>query len=568
MDVLVNQKTKTWIVALLLALGVMLLGSIMRLGVFEDAYITFRCAQNFAADHGLVYNPGQKIEATTNFLYAILIGLAMKAHLNPAHVARVLNHLALFFIFYLLAGFVLVKQPTKYARLPIIGLLLPALHPSIWVYAHSGMETVFYTALLFGGFILLVKHLENGRSPAFAALLFAVAAMVRMEAIAFAGLATLLVLVAGQRRKRLRHALLLAIAFWAFYAPVLAWRWSYYGYPFPNTYYAKVDGGSLILAFRGLMYSLRWFVANPLAVLAVLLGVKIFLSGREIRLRSTLGLAWIFGFVAVVAFEGGDYFSFGRFFVPLIPVIGWVLADQLPRVVDLWPKRGPVLADWLNRYLIAILLIGMFWLLLTPKGLFYYYFQMRTVTEWKKIGVSMSERLPLDLTLYVTTAGAIPYFSGLTTYDSLGITDRVTAHMDTRLGKGLIGHQKSNIARIKSGEARPDLRQFLSAGHRHGRPARPMPALCILQTVAHPPATEGRRTSRFEKIACVQSLSDAINKLQRNQKVRLHAIERPLPVDSVSGEKTSESKGARYSRSHRLSLTRTPSRLPSDFVKA
>jgi hypothetical protein len=34
----------------------------------EDAYISFRYARNFVQGHGLVFNPGERVEGYTNFL--------------------------------------------------------------------------------------------------------------------------------------------------------------------------------------------------------------------------------------------------------------------------------------------------------------------------------------------------------------------------------------------------------------------------------------------------------------------------------------------------------------------
>ena len=45
--------------------------------VFEDAYITYRYADNLAAGHGFVFNPGERVFGTTTPLYTlVLAGLA------------------------------------------------------------------------------------------------------------------------------------------------------------------------------------------------------------------------------------------------------------------------------------------------------------------------------------------------------------------------------------------------------------------------------------------------------------------------------------------------------------
>ena len=44
----------------------------------ENAYITFRYAQHFANGQGLVYNAGERVEGYTNFLWTVLLGIAIR----------------------------------------------------------------------------------------------------------------------------------------------------------------------------------------------------------------------------------------------------------------------------------------------------------------------------------------------------------------------------------------------------------------------------------------------------------------------------------------------------------
>src|SRR5439155_7001262 len=40
---------------------------------YDDAFITYRYAANLAHAHGLVYNPGERVEGYSNFLWAIVM---------------------------------------------------------------------------------------------------------------------------------------------------------------------------------------------------------------------------------------------------------------------------------------------------------------------------------------------------------------------------------------------------------------------------------------------------------------------------------------------------------------
>ena len=43
--------------------------------ISDDAFITFRYADNFIRGKGLVYNAGERVEGYTNFLWLILLSL-------------------------------------------------------------------------------------------------------------------------------------------------------------------------------------------------------------------------------------------------------------------------------------------------------------------------------------------------------------------------------------------------------------------------------------------------------------------------------------------------------------
>ena len=63
----------------------------MRGHTVDDAYISFRYARNFARGWGLVYNAGERIEGYTNFLWTVLIGIAIRLGLEPIVTAKVLR---------------------------------------------------------------------------------------------------------------------------------------------------------------------------------------------------------------------------------------------------------------------------------------------------------------------------------------------------------------------------------------------------------------------------------------------------------------------------------------------
>jgi arabinofuranosyltransferase len=477
------KESKIWVLAFKFTLAAFIIGQILHMGTHDDAYITFRCCANFAEGHGLVFNVGEKVEAFSSFLFGVLVALGMKySQSGPLPWAFLLNYAGFFFILVLLTWLArrspLSEGNDKHAYW---GVWFAALHPSLWIFNAFGLETVFFAALFFAGFAFLVLHLEKKVHPVWSGVFFALAADVRMEAAAFAGLAALCVflfgegsgllekreiklaslfkeLISGFRSKRFADAVFLTVGFFVLFVPVLAFRWNYYGYPFPNPYYAKVDGGGLDLAYRGGTYVLSWLAFNPVIIWVVYLCYQSGMSAA-LRLRTILGLTFVAAYCVYNIYVGGDYLPHHRFFIPLIPVIGFLLGDLLRlRINKLEAETPEAVAKMRMKWRFVLIGFGL-WTCFNPVNYQTYLQQCALTKNWIDLGVAMKKHIAGDYTLYLDPTGAIPYYSGLRAYDTYGLVDPVVAHMKTKLGKGIPGHEKKNFTRIM--ELDPD---FLLVG--------------------------------------------------------------------------------------------------------
>lgn len=434
-------------------------GRLAGVGPMDDAYITFRCARNLSNGHGLVYNIGQHVEATSNFLYAVAIGLGMTLGAHPEFVALGLNLAALAAMLYVLAVEAgITDRDALWDARRMSGIVWAvAAQPAVWVYTHSGMETVVFTAVLFGGFLAVARSIDGRGRGVWAGLWIGLAATIRMEAVAFMAPACAFLFLYSSPANRVRRATLAALLFAAIFIPVTAYRYEFYGYLFPNTYYAKVDGGSLALAERGLIYVAQWFATTLPAVAVTLGAVQALRRGDErTRRNMALGLAWVAGYVAYNIYVGGDYFSFGRFFVPVLPVLAWMTPTAvtfLPGRLAASPDPGVRQRFW--RRAGVFFVVALVWNVAYPMNGLKYYSQIELVKAWARIGEVLRKKVPRETTLFLAPAGAMPYFSRLTTYDSLGLTDPVIAHQHTELGEGVAGHEKADYARVR--ELDPDL---------------------------------------------------------------------------------------------------------------
>lgn len=213
----------------------------------DDAFITYRVAQQLAAGHGLVYNAGEPVLTTTAPGYAVLLAAGAKLGLPVDRLGLVTSVLSLVAAAWTLAE--LGAGVAGAALLATSPLLLGTL----------GMETCTQVALVFAGL------LGAARGRPFAAFVCAgLACAVRPDAALPALLVALTFLLANGRDVRARPApaILAALAGGLIVAALYAWLWRQFGTPLPNTLAAKVTQRAL--GFYGYLEGMRVWAAETL----------------------------------------------------------------------------------------------------------------------------------------------------------------------------------------------------------------------------------------------------------------------------------------------------------------
>ncbi|MEW6249305.1 MAG: hypothetical protein AB1716_01560 [Planctomycetota bacterium] len=309
--------------ALLVATG----GAVRSIWLCDDAFISYRYADNLVRGLGLVYNAGERVEGYTNFLWTVwcALGLALGTSCERWSIvwglACYLGSVALLGYYSLR---VLRAAAPAVAALPIAAVLA-ALHADWHVYATSGLETSAFTLAALGGYVLLVRHPHVAPSrAAIAGLVFAATGLLRPDGVIFSALGGLYVLWRG--RPRLWSIVAYGLAVGLPSAAFLAWRYSYYGDIVPNTYYAKSAG--LAWWDQGWHYTVLYF--QKYAVLLVgMVGLAWILLRRsrdrarrvwepEIRRHALLAALFAAAYTLYIMRVGGD-FMYARMLIPATP---------------------------------------------------------------------------------------------------------------------------------------------------------------------------------------------------------------------------------------------------------
>jgi hypothetical protein len=308
----------------------------------DDAFITFRYADNLAHGHGLVFNAGERVEGYTNLLWTVWTALGIALGASPEAWAGVSGIACFALTLVLLAarGWSIARSHGLAWPVPV-AVVLAAAHHEWTVFATSGLETSAFTLLAFAGYVLVcpVAVSPPGGSPAGApddrpssrgaarrrllagGAVLALASLMRPDGVLFAAVCGVWIL--GGRD--LRGALAFAAGFAALWLPVTIWRVAYYGDVFPNTYYAK--SAALPWWSQGAFYAKIYFERYWPLVLAIPLA-----AFARPRRQVALELALAAVYALYVMRVGGD-FMFGRLLVPITPFLAIVVERGLAAVL-------------------------------------------------------------------------------------------------------------------------------------------------------------------------------------------------------------------------------------------
>lgn len=392
--------------------------------VNDDAFISFRYAENWANGKGLVYNEGERVEGYTNFLWTLIIGIFIKVGVDPLWSSLILSlifsFLTMLFLFKLSCATSKIKDWMD-GMTPLLLVL-----SGIWIgWGLCGLETDIFTFLLVAGTYYTLK------GSTYSPLFFVLLVMTRPDGIIFFGLIFLWKLI-FQKRFDFKFIGLFLLG----YLPYYAWRYVYYGWPFPNSFYAKVGTG--IEQYRaGYIYARSFFFEH---------GGIFLLPGILAIFRSPLNifyLASVFLFSLYIIYIGGDYWPGGRYFVPIIPFIYLLLKEGLSFLSSLFPQRIRLIGV-IASIPIFILSAG-YGASHSFKGPFY---ELQTThkmhIDGRIIGEYMRKVAKKGALLATNTAGTIAYYSKIRILDMLGINDLHIAHKERERELAGIypGHEK------------------------------------------------------------------------------------------------------------------------------
>jgi arabinofuranosyltransferase len=288
--------------------------------VSDDAYITFRTIDNFVHGDGLRWNVAERVQTYTHPLWLLL--------LTPVYfVTREVYFTSIVFSTAITLAAVWVVA-YRHARTATAGALaIVALVDSLAFvyYSTSWLENPLSHLLLA---LFFLGYLGDARSPRAIFRLSLAAAAVglnRLDLLVVV-LPALIQALWEARRPRLLLQVLAGIT------PLIAWELFsvlYYGFPFPNTAYAKLGTShpTAQVLGQGLLYYVSTLDLDPMTLILIVAGAGVALLSRRPReLAALCGVAiYLFYLLRI----GGD-FMLGRFLSAPLVVAVILLARGAP----------------------------------------------------------------------------------------------------------------------------------------------------------------------------------------------------------------------------------------------
>ncbi len=291
--------------------------------VGDDAVITLRTVMNFVHGYGPVFNVDERVQAYTHPLWFFLISGLTLVVKNPFYAALILS--AVFSVGTLVLLFSRVASSLTLGTLAALTLMLSKAFVD---YSTSGLENPLSHFLTIS-FVLCAVAFRQTPTGTKAAVLFGFCSLFYLCRPDLVLLCVPTALVLTLRAGLGGRCWLLAATVGAL--PFVLWTVFsvyYYGFPFPNTAYAKLGLGiprGEVMG-QGLLYLFDSLGRDPLTLATVVAGVAV--GFRAGRLEKSLA-AGILLYIFYTIYVGGDFMS-GRFLTtPFVASLALVALSDL-----------------------------------------------------------------------------------------------------------------------------------------------------------------------------------------------------------------------------------------------
>jgi hypothetical protein len=306
--------------------------------------------KNFANGHGFVYNVGgERVEGFTSLLWTLIGSYFFYLSSKPEILLLIFNITIISFTLYIVSKYIdrnAEDQFKLFSKQSLFFLALIGVTPGFidWTVL-SLMETGLWCFLLTSISLKTIQFkLDDNKFRHYSILgiFYVLLVSCRPESILLIPFFILLnsikeFLYSKSIKTLITWSLVSSLFFIVSLLVLIYWRLDYFGYPFPNTYYAKVSSSKIDNMISGLRYLYSLFIQKPLLLVLISFSFwKITKAIIDKNIVANFSFIILFSLIAVSLaiplYSGGDHFGLHRFIMPFIPIIflsGIVILKEL-----------------------------------------------------------------------------------------------------------------------------------------------------------------------------------------------------------------------------------------------
>ncbi|MBD3195357.1 MAG: hypothetical protein GF317_09895 [Candidatus Lokiarchaeota archaeon] len=404
--------------------------------ITDDAFISFRYSKNLANGYGIVFNPNtdNPVEGYSNFLWVVLNAIPILLNIDIVIWFKIFSIiLNIFSIIYL------YRLGTRFYsdKVALFCPLLYVLYYPIQLWVVGGLEVpLLLSSMIIALYFMFKEMNEKNRFPRYSWIFFSINILTRIDSIIFVvgieGISILYYLYKKDKSILLQRIISLIII-GTIFSVYFIWRYSFYGYFFPNPYYAKAGTNNLITQ-EGLQYVLLFGVFTfPILIMLVFSIIKILRSREEKLLKMLLIMVIpIIINVSIVLHLEKHYAGQGfRFLLPSMPFLILISCYSFEVLAKNKDLRLNLSISSINLYLNKFIpLFACFCLILYPLTAPLIYVNTTNTdvnNKYYKLANWLKNYNPSNTTVAFTDMGIIPYYSELYYIDLWGLNDEVLA---------------------------------------------------------------------------------------------------------------------------------------------
>lgn len=374
---------------------------------YEDAFITFRYAENFANGNGLVYNIGEHVYGTTTPLFALFLGI-----FKYLGVSCIISSLSINLISEGITSAIVYKFLKDYSKgiLAVLVSFLYVFSPSNISWSIQGMETAFFTALIAMSFYSLYKN------KYFLALLFgSFGAVLRIDGLSIPIVIFIFIFV-KQRFAAFKYLILplIILLIWEFFLYI------YFNSFLPNSMIAKLvlyaGHQKSIFPNLELIFS-KFFLMGyySSSIITILFVAGIFLIIKQ-QLNLVPMIVWFIIYYAALILSKTDIFAW--YLIPplfvFISISGIAIIFVAKQAIKYFQSNFPVVIILLG--IIFFSSITLYIKIVQIKDEYSYERNVRV-----KVGEFLDDSTSVYSTVFLEPIGIIGYFSHRYIYDDAAL---------------------------------------------------------------------------------------------------------------------------------------------------